>query len=83
MKGVLARFGWSSDFTDGLAKVSAVGAGMHGVPGVMARVARALHRAGVEILQTTDSHTNISCLVRAVEVQAAVAALHQEFGLGE
>ncbi|NLG84171.1 MAG: aspartate kinase, partial [Firmicutes bacterium] len=34
----------------GLAKVSVVGAGMRGVPGVMARVARALNQAGIAIL---------------------------------
>src|SRR5690606_17371660 len=48
----------------GLTKVSVVGAGMHGVPGVMARVARALCAAGAAVYATTDSHANIACLVR-------------------
>lgn len=65
----------------GYAKVSAVGAGMRGVPGVMARVVRGLNKAGVPIFQTTDSHTNISCLVHEADLSSAVKALHDEFGL--
>ena len=49
----------------GLAKVTLVGAGMHGVPGVMARMAEYLLDAGVNVLQTADSHTTISVLVPA------------------
>ncbi len=83
MKAVLQKLGWPHAVTGGLAKVSAVGAGMHGVPGVMAKIARALHQAGIEILQTTDSHANISCLIREEEVSKAVSALHREFALGK
>lgn len=65
----------------GYAKVSAVGAGMYGVPGVMARFLRAFWEAGITIYETTDSHANISALVRAEEMHRAVAALHDEFRL--
>jgi len=67
----------------GYAKVSAVGAGMRGVPGVMARVVQALSLADIPIYQTTDSHTNISCLVAEQDLQRAVWALHEEFGLNK
>lgn len=66
----------------GFAKVSAVGAGMHGVPGVMARVVRALAEADIPIFHSTDSHANISCLVREADAATAVRALHRHFGLG-
>lgn len=78
---ILGSLGWQHKVRGGLAKVSAVGAGMHGVPGVMARVAACLERAGVPILQTSDSHANISCLVPQARVREAVAALHEEFRL--
>lgn len=65
----------------GLAKVTLVGAGMHGVPGVMARVAEYLAAAGVDVLQASDSHATISVLVRDVHMSAAVNALHEGFGL--
>ncbi len=60
-----------------------VGAGMHGVPGVMARLAEALDEANVHVLQTADSHTTISVLVPAEDAERAVGALHEGFGLGE
>jgi len=66
-----------------LSKVSVAGAGMHGMPGVMARVMRALHGARVAVLSTTDSHANISCLVGESDAAEAVRALHAEFGLGD
>lgn len=64
-----------------LAKVTLVGAGMHGVPGVMARVAEYLQDAHVDILQASDSHATISVLVRAESMRAAINALHAGFGL--
>lgn len=67
----------------GCAKVAAVGAGMTGVPGVMARIVAALTRENIQILQSSDSYTTIWCLVDNNDMRAAVAALHQEFGLGE
>jgi aspartate kinase len=67
----------------GLAKVTLVGAGMHGVPGVMARMAQALFDAEVTVLQTADSHATISVLVWQNTRKSAVEALHSAFGLGE
>ena len=67
----------------GLAKVSAVGAGMRGIPGVMARVVQALNKEKIALHQTTDSHTNISCLVLREEMAKALQALHDEFLLAD
>jgi aspartate kinase len=64
-----------------LAKVTLVGAGMHGVPGVMARMAEYLEQAGVAVLQTADSHTTISVLVKDSDAESAVRALHSGFQL--
>ncbi|HXE71039.1 MAG TPA: aspartate kinase [Candidatus Nitrosotenuis sp.] len=65
----------------GCAKVSVVGTGMRGRPGVMARVNRALERAGVKILRSTDSHITLSCLVDEGDLVVAARALHEEFCL--
>ncbi len=78
---VLESLGMLHQVRTGLAKVTLVGAGMHGVPGVMARMAEYLDRAGVTVLQTADSHTTISVLVPAEETRAAVQALHEGFEL--
>ncbi|QQK76331.1 aspartate kinase [Salicibibacter cibarius] len=67
----------------GCAKVSAVGAGMTGVPGVVSRITSALYEAGIDILQATDSHTTIWVLVREEEMNGAINALHGVFNLAE
>lgn len=66
----------------GLAKVTLVGAGMHGIPGVMARIAKALAAADVEVLQVADSHYTISVLTSGDACRRAISALHTEFALG-
>ena len=80
-QNVLTPLGLNVKIKMGFAKVSVVGAGMHGVPGVMARVVNSLEREGVRIFQTTDSHANISCLVLEEHIPQAVQALYGEFNL--
>lgn len=75
--------GYEVSITRPCAKVSIIGAGMRGVPGVMARVVRALRAAETDILQTADSHTTISCLVPREHMERALRALHNEFSLAE
>ena len=65
----------------GCAKVSVVGGGMREVPGVMASFVEALSVNNIAILQTVDSHTSISVLVKRADVALAVTALHDKFGL--
>lgn len=59
--------------------VSLIGLLLQDTPGVMARMARALERAGIEPLQTADSRISLSVLVSDAQASAAVSALHQEF----
>ncbi|MCG0275141.1 MAG: aspartate kinase [Thermosediminibacteraceae bacterium] len=77
----LEKIGITPKVRRGLTKVTVVGAGMRGVPGVMARIVEALRRENIEILQTADSHTTISCLVRSEDAERAMIVLHEEFEL--
>jgi aspartate kinase len=79
---VLATLGVAYRVHPGLSKVTLVGAGMHGVPGVMARVAEALAADGIHIMQVADSHYTISVLVDGPQSRAAINSLHAAFGLG-
>jgi aspartate kinase len=65
------------------AKVSVVGAGMAGVPGVTSKIVTALSEKGIRILQSADSHTTIWVLVKQVDLVTAVNALHDAFQLQE
>ncbi len=62
-----------------LAKITAIGSKMHGVPGVMAKIVSALIENSCEILQSADSHMNISCLINEEDGEKAMCALHKEF----
>ncbi|GAU79100.1 aspartate kinase [Fusibacter sp. 3D3] len=73
----------TTQITEACSKVTVIGHGIHGVPGVMKRVALALTLNKVNILQTADSYTTISCLVREQELTKAIQALHDEFGLND
>ncbi len=64
------------------AKLSIVGAGMRGTPGVMAGVVRAITDAAVEIIHSTDSNITISLLVPDEMAGKAEQALHDYFALG-
>ncbi len=80
-RAAIGQAGYAPVTRDNCAKVSVVGSGMRGVPGVMANVVKALKRAGVPILQTSDSHVTISCLIPMEGLERAVRALHEQFGL--
>lgn len=79
---ILQNMGFSPSTVPGCAKVSIVGAGIAGVPGVMADMVEALSDAGVKILQSADSHTTIWVLVNRDDMVTAVQALHKKFQLG-
>jgi aspartate kinase len=66
---------------ESIAKVSLVGAGMKTHPGVAALMFRTLADAGVNLDMISTSSIRISCVIDAAEVQTAVRALHDAFGL--
>lgn len=78
---VLNELGYEPIITDECAKVSLVGAGMTGVPGVTATIVKTLTEAGVHILQSADSHTTIWVLIHQDQLVTAVNALHKAFEL--
>ncbi|HEX9822863.1 MAG TPA: aspartate kinase [Actinomycetota bacterium] len=73
--------GYSAD--EGIAKISLVGAGMKTHPGVAADMFSSLAEAGINIEMISTSAIRISCVIRAAEVEVAVRALHDRFGLSD
>lgn len=66
-----------------IAKVSLVGAGMKSHPGVAADMFDALAGAGINIEIISTSSIRVSCVIRATDVEKAVAAIHDRFKLAE
>jgi aspartate kinase len=66
-----------------IAKVSLVGAGMKTHPGVAAKMFNALSAAGVNIEMISTSTIRVSVVVAKDQVEPAVLAVHDAFGLSE
>lgn len=67
---------------ENIAKVSIVGAGMAGQPGVAARFFEALAKEKINISMITTSEIKISCVVDQDQGIKALKAVHQAFNLG-
>jgi aspartate kinase len=65
----------------GIAKLSIVGTGMLGTPGIAGRMFRALADAGINIEMISTSEIRITCLVARDQVQKGVRILHKTFDL--
>ncbi|PJE49018.1 aspartate kinase [Pediococcus damnosus] len=61
------------------AKVSIVGAGMSGTPGITARIVTTLLANHIDILQSADSYTTIWILIKQSDLKTALNVLHDEF----
>lgn len=78
---ILRSLGYDPIIERDCAKVSVVGAGITGVPGVASKIVTALSEQGVRILQSADSYTTIWVLVKEKDLVKAVNALHDAFEL--
>jgi aspartate kinase len=82
LKIIMKNLGLQYSYIEECTKISLIGSGMRGIPGVMARILKILAKENIQILQTADSHTTIWCLVGSKDVEKAINALHREFKLG-
>ncbi|WP_226665614.1 aspartate kinase [Metabacillus litoralis] len=80
---ILKGLGYNPTVNRHCAKVSTVGAGIMGVPGVTAKIVTALSEQGIQILQSADSHTTIWVLVKEEDMIKSVNALHEAFNLSK
>ena len=80
---ILKKENLEYEIVENCCKISAIGYKMRGIPGVMSRIVKALSRENIKILQTSDSHNTIWCLIKEEDADKALTALHQEFKLYE
>lgn len=83
LEEVLKELDCKYEIVHNCTKVTIIGNRMRGIPGVMAKAVSALSKENIEILQTSDSHTTISCLIESKYTSKAVNALHNYFQLGD
>ncbi len=70
-------------YDDQIGKVSIIGWGMQGTPGIAAKMFGILAENGINIEMITTSEIKITCIIRRDLVEKAVQALHDGFKLGE
>jgi aspartate kinase len=66
-----------------IAKISLIGAGMKSHPGVAAEMFEVFADEGINIAIISTSSIRISCVVHAKDVERAVQAVHDRFGLAQ
>jgi aspartate kinase len=83
VKECLRKLGGNSLTIDTqVAKVSAIGSGMLGRPGVAARVFQALANGNINIQMIGTSEIKISCIIDRKDAERAMRLIHDEFQLG-
>ena len=68
---------------DTVAKISIVGAGMMSDPGVAAKLFESLYNNGININMISTSEIRITVLIDEKEIDKAMQAVHDGFGLGD
>ena len=64
-----------------VAKVSVVGAGMMSNPGVAAKMFECLYNSNININMISTSEIRVTVLIDEKEVEKAINAVHEAFGL--
>jgi aspartate kinase len=78
------RIGFNSvECEKGVAKVSVVGAGMMSNPGVAAKMFECLYNSNINIKMISTSEIRVTVLIDEKEVERAMNAAHEIFGLEE
>jgi aspartate kinase len=68
-------------YSDDIAKVTVVGTGLRGTPGIFAKVFRTLADAGINIQMISTGEIHATCIIDRTQVREAVRALHAAFEL--
>ncbi len=82
-KRLMDRFQFKYNILNACSKVTIIGSRITGIPGVMATVVTALSKENIRILQSSDSHATISCLIKEEDTNKAVNLLHDAFNLNQ
>ena len=77
--GTIGANGWDAD--PSIAKVTIVGSGILGTPGISGSIFAALAEAGINIRMISTSEIRITCIIDADRVDDAVRAVHRTFEL--
>lgn len=73
---LLNNLGLKFKINNNCSMISIISERMRGVYGIMATIAKTLKQNDIELLQTSDSHTTVWCLVKSSDIPKALNSLH-------
>lgn len=76
---ILKKYKVNYHITHDCAKVTLIGSKITETPGVIAKIVRGLSNVGIALIQSSDSYTSVSCLVKEEDMAKTVHAIHSEF----
>ena len=76
---ILQKCNVKYDIRKQCAKITLIGSKVTETPGVIAKVVRSLLNEGIALLQSSDSYTSLTCLVKEEDMKEAIHAIHTEF----
>jgi len=79
VEAILKKYKVNYYINDNCAKVTLIGSKVTETPGVIAKIVRGLSNVGIALIQSSDSYTAISCLVREEDMAKTVHVIHSEF----
>ena len=78
-ENLLGNFGLKFKINTNCSMISIISERMRGVYGIMASIVKTLKQNNIELLQTSDSHTTVWCLVKSSDIPKALNSLHSTF----
>jgi aspartate kinase len=78
-ENLLKNLGLKFKINTNCSMISIISERMRGVYGIMASIVKTLKQNNIELLQTSDSHTTVWCLVRSSDIPKALNSLHSTF----
>ena len=78
-KEILVSHNYQYTVLEHCAKLSVVGAGIAGVPGVVHKIVASLNQVDIPVYQAADSHTTIWILIAEKDLKLAINSLHMRF----
>ena len=76
---ILQKYNIKYEIRTECAKVTLIGSKVTETPGIIAKLVRALSKEGISLLQSSDSYTSLTCLVKREDMIGTIHAIHNQF----
>ena len=79
VKEILNKYNVEYEINKHCSKVTLIGSKITETPGVIAKIIRGLSNVGITLLQSSNSHTSLSCLVKEEDMIKTIHIIHNQF----